>query len=92
MTEKSLDPALLITAYSGMVIGALTEAFNEMAEELRTYAGHDFDERLDVLEAKAIRSVENAPLDGIPEASQLFLIEQTRTAIKAIFKGARDGS
>ena len=91
MTEKSLDPALLLSAYSGMMIGAFAEAFQEMAKELRTYAGSDFDERLNVLEAKAIRSVENAAIDGIPELDQLVLIEQTRKAIAAIFKSARRG-
>jgi hypothetical protein len=44
MTEKSLDPTLPATACSGMLIGSFTEAFNEMAKELRTYAGSDFDD------------------------------------------------
>jgi hypothetical protein len=92
MTRKSLDTASLISAYSGTMIGAFAEAFNEMAKELRAYAGSDFDERLNILEAKAIRSIENAPIDGIPEADQLFLIEHTRSAIAAIFKTARRGS
>ena len=92
MTDKSLDPASLVSAYSGMMIGAFAEAFNEMAKELRAYAGSDFHKRLDVLKSKAIRRVENAPLDGIPEANQLFLIEHTRNAITAIFKAAREGS
>jgi hypothetical protein len=92
MVGKSLDPALLVSACSGMMVGALAEAFNEMAKEFRAYSGSDFDERLNVLEAKAIRSVENAPIDGIPEANQLFLIEQTRKAIVAHFKTARRGS
>lgn len=87
--EKSPDPTSLIPAYSGMLIGAMAEAFDEMAKELRVYAGSDFDKRLDVLESKAIRSVENAPLDGIPEENQLLLIEYTRSAVRAIFSSAR---
>jgi hypothetical protein len=92
VTGKSLDKAQLVEAYSGMLIGSLAEAFNEMAKEFRVYAGSDFNDRLDALETKAIRSVENAPIDVIPERDQLFLIEQTRNAIRAIFKGAREGS
>ena len=91
MTGKSLDAASLISVYSGMMIGALSEAFNEMTKELRAYAGSDFNERLDILEAKAIKSIENAPIDGIAESDQLSLIEHTRSTITAIFKTARGG-
>jgi hypothetical protein len=83
------DNAFLAAALAGMLTGALTEAFGEMAKELRRYAGSDFDERLNVLEAKAIRSIENAPIDGVPEDTQLFLIEQTRGVIAAVFADAR---
>lgn len=91
MTGKSLNQTQLVEAYSGMLIGSFAEAFNEMAKEFRAYAGSDFNEHLDALEAKAIRSVENAPLDGIPEENQLFLIEHTTNAVRAIFKGVRGG-
>lgn len=91
MTGKSLDAASLISAYSGMMIGVLAESFNEMAKELRAYAGSDFNERLNILESKAITSIKNAPIDGILESDQLLLIEHTRNAIAAIFKTARRG-
>ncbi len=82
---------LLATALTGMITGALIEAFNEISKELRRYAGGDFDKRLDALEIRAIRSVENAALDGISEHEQLFLVEHTRKMIAGVFRGARDG-
>lgn len=81
----------MVAALSGAINGALMEAFGEMAKELRTYAGRDFDKQLDVLEARSIRSVENAPFDGFPEGDQLLLVEQTRAVIVALFREARRG-
>lgn len=78
-------------AGAGMMQGALIEAFGEMAKELRRYAGSDFDKTLDALETRAIRSVENAPIDGIAERDQLLLIEQARAMIAAVFSDARIG-
>ena len=90
MTDAEKIKARLITAYAGMMISVMNEAFGEMAKELRRYAGSDFKKRLDEFEAKAIRNVKNAPLDTLPENEQLMLVEHTRNAISAIFKFARE--
>lgn len=82
----------LAVALAGSITGALAEAIGEMGKELRRYAGSDFDKCLDALEAKAIRSVKNAPLDGVAEKDQLFIIEQTRNIVAAKFKDIRDGT
>ena len=91
MSEDAKNVAF-VTMLSGALIGALTEALGEMAKELGRYAGSDFDKRLDALEAKAIRSIENAPFDGISEQEQLRLIEQTRAMIRAVYKDIRTGA
>jgi hypothetical protein len=89
MTE--LDPqSRLAILLQGMMFGALAEAFQEMAKDLRRYAGRDFDKALNALEKRAVRSVDNAAIDGIPEHEQLFLIEKTRAIIAAAFKDARE--
>lgn len=64
----------------------MVEAFGEMAKELRRYAGSSFDKCLDDLERRAIRSIENAAIDGITESDQLFLVEKTRGVIAAKFR------
>jgi hypothetical protein len=72
-----------------MITGALIEAFGEIAKELRAYAGSDFHKCLDVLESRIVRSIENAPIDGVPERDQLRLVEDTRRVVSAVFKDAR---
>lgn len=92
MSDDDAKQLLLASALMGMVNGAIAEAFNEMAKELRRYAGRNFDKCLDGLETKAIRSVENAPIDGIPEHDQLILVERTRAVIAANFRDIRSGT
>jgi hypothetical protein len=82
----------MTVAFGGMMTGALAEAIGEMAKELRRYAGSDFDKCLDDLEKRAVRSVENAAIDGLPEADQLRLVEQTRSVIAAKFRDIRNGT
>jgi hypothetical protein len=89
VADNSGREAYLVAVFSGMVMGALAEAFGEMAKELRRYPGDDFNERLDALEAAAIRATENAAINGIPESHQVFLIEKTRETVAAIFSDAR---
>ena len=86
---NSLSPQALVEAYAGMIIGAMAETYAETIKELRRYAGSDFDKRFAALEANAIRSVENAPLDGLSETDQLFIVEHARAAVRAIFKNAK---
>jgi hypothetical protein len=81
--------SMLTAAIGGMITGALAEAIGEMAKELRRYAGGNFDKCLDDLEARAIRSIENAAIDGISEDDQLFLIENTRGFVAAKFADIR---
>lgn len=88
--ENVSNPQILPIALAGMSLGALTQAFGEMAKELRRYAGSDFNKCLDNLERQAIRSVENAAIDSVPENDQLFLIEQTRAFIAAKFGDIRN--
>lgn len=88
MTDDQKKADELVVLLSGMVIGSLTEAFYELAKELRRYAGGDFDKRLQAVKAKATRSVENAALDSLAEPEQLILVEQTRTILSAMFAEA----
>ena len=91
MTGQSREEMLAV-ALNGMMIGALGEAIGEMAKELRRYAGSNFNKSLDSLEAKAIRSIENAAIDIFPESDQLRLIEQTRKIIAAKYRDIRTGA
>jgi len=79
----------LTNMWSGMVIAAYTKAFYEVVKELRRYAGSDFDKRLEAIKASAIRAVENAVLDGLPENEQLILVERARALIATAFDDAR---
>jgi hypothetical protein len=88
MSEKDVR---LFAGFAGMMIGAFAETIQEMAKELRRHAGRDFHKNFDALEAKALRSIENAALDGIPEEEQLFLVEKTRRTVAAVFSDARKG-
>lgn len=88
--NKTPDRATYITvAVAGMITGSLMETVGEMAKELRRYAGGDFDKCLNNLESMAIRSIENAAIDGFPEGDQLFFVERTRALVAAVFKDAR---
>lgn len=88
--SNGIDRANLLTgAFAGIIIGAMAETYAEAIKELRRYAGGDFDQRFAALEAKAIRSVENASLDGLSETDQLLIVEHARTAVRAIFKNAK---
>jgi hypothetical protein len=91
MSQDDDRKMFMESAFAGMTTGAMIEAFNEMAKELRRYAGGDFDKCLNALEAKAVRSIENAAIDGIAENDQLMLVEKTREVIMAVFGGARFG-
>ncbi len=86
---KRLPVEAVVAATSGAIIGAMAEAFNEAIKNLRRHAGSGFDQELNALETRAILSVENAPLDGIPEEDQLLITEHTRNVIRALFAGAR---
>lgn len=93
MPNDDADHANFLTiGFAGMMTGAFAEALGEMAKELRRYAGCGFDKCLDDLERRALRSVENAAIDGISENDQLFLIEKTRGAVAATFKDIRCSS
>jgi hypothetical protein len=84
-----LDNQGYAAALGGMITGALAEAVVEIVKEFRRDAGSDVNDRLDALEAKAIASIKNAALDGVPEDTQLRLIEQAQTVVAAIFADAR---
>lgn len=88
--DESTRITALVSALNGSLIAALSDVFNEMVKELRRSGIHDLDHRLDVLKAKSVRAIENAPLDGIPEDFQLIVTEQTRAIVSAIIDQARD--
>ena len=91
MVNKADHRTILTLAAAGMITGALANALLGMTKELRHYAGNDFDQCLDALEAYAIRSIENTPIDGVAEIDQLLLVQQARGYIIGLFGTARGG-
>ena len=80
---------LLVTALAGATVAVFNDIFRDMAKELRRFAGTDFDERIDVLELRALNSIGGAAFDNVPEEDQRFLAEQMRRIIGAAFNDAR---
>lgn len=80
---------MLVTALAGATVAAFNDIFREMALELRRVAGSDFDDRIDVLESRALAAINAAGFDNVPPEDQRFLVEQIRRIIGAAFNDAR---
>jgi hypothetical protein len=87
--SNGLNSDALIVATCGAVIGALSQAFNDVSKEFRKYAGADFNKSFEKIESTTVRSIENAPYDGIPEEQQILIVEQARKIVTAAFRDAR---
>ncbi len=80
---------LLVTALAGTTVAVFNDIFRDLANELRRFAGTDFDERIDVLESRALNNIGAAAFQNVPEEDQRFLAEQMRRIIGAAFNDAR---
>ena len=80
---------LLVTALAGATVAAFNGIFRDMAKELRRVAGAEFDQRIDVLETRALDHIGGVAFDDVPEEDQRFLAEQMRRIIGAAFNDAR---
>lgn len=82
---------LIKLATTGLVYGTLIQSYQDVVKVLRSYAGSEIDKRLDELEARAIRTVENAPIDSLLEAEQLFVVESARKIVHNLFTSVKTG-
>ena len=80
---------LLVTALAGATVAAFNDIFRDLAKELRQFAGDDFEERIDMLETRALNSIGGASFENMPEEDRRFLSEQMRRIIGAAFNDAR---
>lgn len=80
---------MLVTALAGATVAAFNDIFRDMAAELRRLAGPDFDNRIDMLESRALNAIGSAAFRNVPEEDQRFLTEQMRRIIGAAFNDAR---
>ena len=80
---------VLVTALAGATVAVFNDIFREMANELRRFAGTDFDKRIDVLETHALNSIGRAAFDQVTEEDRRFLAEQMRRIVGAAFNDAR---
>jgi hypothetical protein len=80
---------MLVTALAGATVAAFNDIFREMAQELRHFAGNDFDDSIDVLELRALDAIGSAEFGNVAAEDRRFLIEQVRRIIGAAFSDAR---